>query len=85
MRELNVNEIKQVNGGLTPTEGLGAVGATIAVVAAASTVGTVAVVAGLAGIIGIVAIDIASSISRFGGSGSSIRRRSSSTIQIKAN
>ncbi len=58
MRELNVNEIKEVNGGISVGEGMAAVGGAIAIAAAAPFVGTAAAVAGLGGMIGLVAIDI---------------------------
>lgn len=64
MRELNVNEIEQVNGGLTVSEGLGAVAGVIGIAAAAPIVGTIGAVAGLAGIIGLVGLDIYNTASR---------------------
>ena len=58
MRELNVNEIESVNGGLSVAEGLGAIAGVIGIAAAAPIIGSIAVVAGLGGMIAAVAIDI---------------------------
>ncbi|OUR59893.1 hypothetical protein A9Q74_15215 [Colwellia sp. 39_35_sub15_T18] len=58
MRELNVSEIEQVNGGLTVVEGIGAIGGIIGIAAVAPIVGTVAAVSALGGIIFLTGVDI---------------------------
>ena len=64
MRELNVNDIEQVHGGMTVGEGIAAVGGVIGIAAAAPIIGTVATIAGLGGMIGIAVMDIVDTLTK---------------------